>query len=478
MSLKFFNTQSRRKEEFVPIKAGKAKLYTCGPTVYNYAHIGNFRTYVFEDVLRRHLKVKGFDLTHVMNITDVEDKIIKRAAEQGIELNQGDGSNPEAPIPLDEITEPYVQAFHEDRKALRIEDAEYYPHATRYVQKIVDLIKRIQDAGVTYESEGSIYFSIKKFPGYGRLSGFKIDEVVSGARVDSDEYEKDDARDFVLWKARKEGEVYWETELGEGRPGWHIECSAMSMDLLGDSFDIHCGGEDNIFPHHENEIAQSECASHQQFVKYWLHSRHLRVEGEKMAKSAGNFFTLRDLTDKGYDPVNIRFALVRQHYRDPLNFTFDGLKAAAEERRRWTDLMIRLEEITTEGDVCDTMKELIESADRQVEEHLDDDLATPQAIARLHETATALNRRIDSGEITTAEAAEAKNLFTKWDQVFGVLDTDRGSLDSEIEALIQERLDARKNKNYARSDEIRDQLQAQGIILEDTAQGTRWKRGG
>ncbi|MCA9443737.1 MAG: cysteine--tRNA ligase, partial [Candidatus Omnitrophica bacterium] len=213
MSLKFFNTQSRRKEDFVPIEAGKAKLYTCGPTVYNYAHIGNFRTYVFEDVLRRHLKVKGFDLTHVMNITDVEDKIIKRAAEQGIELNQGDGSNPEAPIPLDEITEPYVQAFHEDRKALRIEDAEYYPHATRYVQKIVDLIKRIQEAGVTYESEGSIYFSIKKFPGYGRLSGFKIDEVVSGARVDSDEYEKDDARDFVLWKARKEGEVYWETEL-------------------------------------------------------------------------------------------------------------------------------------------------------------------------------------------------------------------------------------------------------------------------
>ncbi len=477
MSLKFFNTKSRKKETFEPTEPGKAKLYTCGPTVYNYAHIGNFRTYVFEDVLRRHLKVKGFDLTHVMNITDVEDKIIKRAAEQGIELNQGNGSDSNAPIPLDEITEPYTTAFHEDRKALRIEDAEHYPRATRYIPKIVDLIKRIQAADVTYESEGSIYFSIKKCPNYGCLSGFKIDEVVSGARVDSDEYEKDDARDFVLWKSRKEGEVYWETELGEGRPGWHIECSAMAMDLLGESFDIHCGGEDNIFPHHENEIAQSECASNMQFVKYWLHSRHLRVEGEKMAKSSGNFFTLRDLTEKGYDPVNIRFALVRQHYRDPLNFTFDGLKAAAEERRRWTDLLIRLEEVTSEGEVSESMKTLIETADRQIEEHLDDDLATPQAIARLHETATAVNRRIDSGEIQTAEAAEVQSLFKKWDRVFGVLDEERGSLDEEIESLIQERLDARKNKNYARSDEIRDQLQAQGIILEDTAQGTRWKRG-
>ncbi|MCA9436997.1 MAG: cysteine--tRNA ligase, partial [Candidatus Omnitrophica bacterium] len=331
---------------------------------------------------------------------------------------------------------------------------------------------------VTYESEGSIYFSIKKCPNYGCLSGFKIDEVVSGARVDSDEYEKDDARDFVLWKAKKEGEVYWETELGEGRPGWHIECSAMAMDLLGESFDIHCGGEDNIFPHHENEIAQSECATHKQFVKYWLHSRHLRVEGEKMAKSTGNFFTLRDLTEKGYDPVNIRFALVRQHYRDPLNFTFDGLKAAAEERRRWTGLLIRLEEVTSDGELSDSMKELIETADRQIEEHLDDDLATPQAIARLHETATAVNRRIDAGEINSTEAGAVRDLFKKWDQVFGVLDEDRGSLDDEIEALIQERLDARKNKNYARSDEIRDQLLAQGIILEDTAQGTRWKRGG
>jgi len=477
MPLKFFNTQSRRKEEFVPSEPGKAKLYTCGPTVYNYAHIGNFRTYVFEDLLRRHLKAKGFEVTHVMNITDVEDKIIKRAAEKGIELYQGDGSDPEASIPLDEITEPYTRAFHEDRKSLRIEDAESYPRATRYIQKIVDLIKKIQAAGVTYESEGSIYFSIKKFPRYGCLSGFKIDEVVSGARVDSDEYDKDDARDFVLWKAKKDGEVYWKTELGEGRPGWHIECSAMSMDLLGESFDLHCGGEDNIFPHHENEIAQSECATSKPFVKYWLHSRHLRVEGEKMAKSAGNFFTLRDLTEKGYDPVNIRFALVRQHYRDPLNFTFEGLRAAAEERRRWTGLLIRLEETVSGEGVSDSLRELIETADRQVEEHLDDDLATPQAIARLHETATSVNRRIDSGELSGAEAGLARDLYRKWDRVFGVLDEDRGALEEEIEALIQERLEARKNKNYARSDEIRDQLQAQGIVLEDTAQGTRWKRG-
>lgn len=478
MSLKFFNTASRRKETFEPIEPGKARLYTCGPTVYDFAHIGNFRTYVFEDLLRRHLKMKGYDVTHVMNITDVEDKIIRKAHEKGIELFQGDGSNPEAPIPLDEVTEPFTRAFHEDRKALRIEDAEHYPRATRYIPKIVDLIRKIQAAGVTYESEGSIYFSIKKFPKYGCLSGFKIDEVISGARVDQDEYDKDDARDFVLWKARRDGEVYWKTELGEGRPGWHIECSAMAMDLLGESFDIHCGGEDNIFPHHENEIAQSECATHQPFVRYWLHSRHLRVESEKMSKSAGNFFTLRDLVQKGHDPVNIRFALVRQHYRDPLNFTFEGLKAAGEERRRWTGLLIRLEEITSDGGVSGDVRSLLEEADRQVEAHLDDDLATPQAIARLHETATAVNRRIDSGELTAAEAGSVKDLFKKWDRVFGVLDEDRGSLDAEIEALIEERLEARRNKNYARSDEIRDQLLAQGIVLEDTAQGTRWKRGG
>ncbi len=476
MALQFFNTLTRRKEDFRPIREGHAGLYTCGPTVYNFAHIGNYRTYIFEDLLRRYLKVKGFQVTQVMNITDVEDKIIRQARERGIELNQGDPGNTSSRIPLDEIVEPFIQAFHEDRRALRIEDCEHYPRATRYIQHMVELIKRIIAKGFSYESDGSIYFSIQKFPRYGCLSGHRIDEMKVGARVDQDEYEKEDARDFVLWKGRREGEAYWKTELGEGRPGWHIECSAMSMDLLGETFDIHCGGEDNIFPHHENEIAQSESATGKPFVNTWMHSRHLMVEGQKMAKSAGNFYTLRDLVERGHDPINIRFALVRQHYRDSLNFTFDGLKAAGEERRRWTDLFLRLEEIHAGGGVPEGLHQEIEQASRQIEMALDDDLNTPQAIARLHDLTTLINKRIDSGELNRAGAEEVMAIYRKWDSVLGVLDEGRGSLDAEIEGLIAERLAARKAKNFKRADEIRDGLLARGIILEDTPQGTRWKR--
>ena len=478
MTLRFFNTQTRQKEDFAPLVAGQVRLYTCGPTVYDYAHIGNFRTYVFEDLLRRHLKAKGYAVTQVMNITDVEDKIIKKAVEKGIDLDQGDAENPSDTIPLDEVTKPYIQAFHEDRVALRIEDAEHYPCATRYLPQMIELIEKIRASGASYDSDGSIYFSIKAFPKYGCLSGFKIDEVKAGARVDQDEYDKDDVRDFVLWKGKREGEVYWRSRLGEGRPGWHIECSAMSMELLGESFDIHCGGEDNIFPHHENEIAQSESATGKPFVRYWLHSRHLRVEGEKMAKSAGNFFTLRDLVEKGYDPVNIRFALIRQHYRDPLNFTFKGLKAAAEEHRRWSDLLLRLSEIQTEGELSEEVRDLAAQTDRKIEEQLDDDLNTPQAIASLHELTSEANKRIDAGGLTKADTEAIAGVFKKWDKVLAVLEEDRGGLDEEIERLIEERLQARKEKNFARSDKIRDELATQGIVLEDTPQGTRWKRAG
>ena len=476
MALQFFNTLTRRKEDFHPLEEGQVRLYTCGPTVYNFAHIGNFRTYVFEDLLRRYLKIKGFRITQVMNITDVEDKIIRQARERGIELDQGDPRNTSGRIPLDEIVEPIIQAFHEDRQALKIEDCEHYPRATRYIQRMVELIQRIIAKGITYESEGSIYFSIQKFPHYGCLSGHRIDEMKVGARVDQDEYEKEDARDFVLWKGRREGEAYWKTDLGEGRPGWHIECSAMSMDLLGETFDIHCGGEDNIFPHHENEIAQSESATGKPFVHTWMHSRHLMVEGQKMAKSAGNFFTLRDLVERGYDPVTIRFALVRQHYRDSLNFTFEGLKAAGEERRRWTDLFLRLEEIQSDGGVPESLLDQLHQSNCQIEAALDDDLNTPQAIARLHDLTTLINRRIDSGEMNQAGATEVMAVYRKWDAVLGVLDGGRGNLDAEIEALIEERLTARKARNFKRADEIRDGLLARGIILEDTAQGTRWKK--
>lgn len=477
MSLQFFSTLTRQKEEFVPIEKGRVRLYTCGPTVYNYAHIGNFRTYLFEDLLRRYLKFRGYQVTQVMNITDVEDKIIRTAAQKGIELFQGSTENLPEIIPLDEITDPFIQAFHEDRHTLRIEDAEHYPRATRYIPQMVSLIQRIIDQGVCYESDGSIYFSIQKFPHYGCLSGHRIDEMKAGARVDQDEYEKEDARDFVLWKGRREGEAYWQTALGEGRPGWHIECSAMSMELLGETFDIHCGGEDNIFPHHENEIAQSECATQKRFVNYWLHSRHLMVEGRKMAKSEGNFFTLRDLVERGFDPVTIRFALLRQHYRDSLNFTFDGLKAAGEERRRWTDLLLRLDEIQgSEAVPLPSTRDLVQDIEDRLIAAMDDDLNTPQAVACLHDLTTQANKRIDSGDLARGDAGLIREVFARWENVFGVIIEDRGVLDSEIEALIEERISSRKAKNFKRSDEIRDHLQAIGIILEDTPQGTRWKR--
>jgi len=293
----------------------------------------------------------------------------------------------------------------------------------------------------------------------------------AGARVDQDEYEKEDARDFVLWKGRREGEAYWQTALGEGRPGWHIECSAMSMELLGETFDIHCGGEDNIFPHHENEIAQSECATQKRFVNYWLHSRHLMVEGRKMAKSEGNFFTLRDLVERGFDPVTIRFALLRQHYRDSLNFTFDGLKAAGEERRRWTDLLLRLDEIQgSEAAPLPSTRDLVQDIEDRLIAAMDDDLNTPQAVACLHDLTTQANKRIDSGDLARGDAGLIREVFARWENVFGVIIEDRGVLDSEIEALIEERISSRKAKNFKRSDEIRDHLQAIGIILEDTPQ--------
>lgn len=476
MSLHFFNTLTRQKEEFVPIEKGRVSLYTCGPTVYNYAHIGNFRTYLFEDLLRRYLKFCGYQVTQVMNITDVEDKIIRAANEKGIEKFQGCADNLPETIPLDEVTNPFIQAFHEDRRTLCIEDAEHYPRATRYIPQMVNLIQRIMDQGVCYESDGSVYFSIQKFPHYGCLSGHRIDEMKVGARVDQDEYEKDDARDFVLWKGRREGDIYWKTSLGEGRPGWHIECSAMSMELLGETFDIHCGGEDNIFPHHENEIAQSEVATSKRFVNYWLHSRHLLVEGRKMAKSEGNFFTLRDLIDRGFDPITIRFALLRQHYRDSLNFTFEGLKAAGEERQRWANCLLRLDEVSGSEAPHPSTQGLVQDIEECLTAAMDDDLNTPQAVACLHDLTTQVNKRIDAGELTRGDADLVRGLFTRWDSVFGGIVQDRGVLESEIEALIAERIAARKAKNFQRSDEIRDHLLQRGIILEDTPQGTRWKR--
>ncbi len=328
-TLRFYNTLTRKPEPFESLEPGHARIYTCGPTIYDYSHIGNFRTFLFEDVLRRTLQLFGYRVTQVMNLTDVDDKTIRGAGQAGVSLR--------------EFTDRYAEAFFDDLKTLGVEPAEHYPRATDWVPQMVELVKRLEAAGHCYRSENSIYYRISSFPGYGKLSGVCPEKNIAGARVDSDEYDKEDARDFVLWKAAKPDEPSWDTELGSGRPGWSLECSAMAMALLGDSFDIHCGGVDNIFPHHENEIAQSEGATGCSFVRYWLHAEHLVVEGEKMAKSLGNFFTLRDLLSKGYDPKLIRYLLISVPYRQKLNFTFDGLHASAQAMERIGNTLRRLD---------------------------------------------------------------------------------------------------------------------------------------
>ncbi len=465
MTLHFTNTMGHRLEPFQSIEPGKAGLYTCGPTVYDFAHIGNFRAYMFEDVLRRYLELSGFEVNHVMNLTDVEDKTIMAANKAGVTIF--------------EHADKYIHAFFEDLDTLGIARANVYPKATDHIPEMIEIIKQLEEKGHTYESEGSLYYRITSFDGYGKLSGLTLDHLQSGARVDSDEYEKEDARDFVLWKGWKEGEPKWESPWGPGRPGWHIECSAMSSKFLGPHFDIHCGGEDNIFPHHENEIAQSEAANGCTFVNYWLHCRHLMVDGEKMSKSKGNFYTLRQLLEKGYKPRAIRYLLLSAHYRQPLNLTLEGITAADQTVRRLLDFQTRLKEASMsgpEGDPVPEIKTLVQGLEDGFKKHMDNDLDMPQALAVVFETVRDVNRHGDTTGLNRGDAALVLQALQKIDSVLNVLTQEEAVLDEQIEALIRERLDARKNKNYARADEIRDSLKAQGIILEDHAGGTRWKR--
>ncbi len=461
----FYNSESKRKELFKSIEPGHVRMYTCGPTVYNYAHIGNYRAYIFEDVLRRYLKYRGYRVTQVMNLTDVEDKIIRTSKEKGISIY--------------EHTAPYIDAFFEDIDTLNIERAEHYPRATEHIPQMVELVKKLIDKGYTYEKDGSIYCRINKFDSYGRLSGIRPDEVKSGARIDSDEYEKEDARDFVLWKGKKEGEHYWETELGPGRPGWHIECSAMSKEYLGEHFDIHTGGEDNIFPHHENEIAQSEAAYDTKFVNYWLHCRHLLVDGEKMAKSKGNFFTLRDLIEQGHHPMAIRYFLVSGHYRSSLNLTEDSLQAAHSAWTRIMDFHTRIREIV-ESNVSaprtERLDEELQNFVKQFNAHMDDDLDTPRALAVLFDFIREVNKLLDAAPIAQSQAHSLLDTLQRVDSVMGVIQEEEELLDEEIEQMIEKRQEARKQKDFATADAIRDQLADQGIILEDTRDGVRWKR--
>ncbi len=462
--LRLRNTITRNQEEFKPLDGNTVRMYACGPTVYDYGHIGNFRTFVSVDVLRRYLKYLGYDVHHVMNITDVEDKIIRGMLAAG--------------KTLEEYTDFYTSEFLKDCEAMNIQRPEIMPYATKHIPQMIDLMERLSSAEHTYQSDGSLYFSISSFPAYGRLSGLKLEGNLAGARVDVDEYEKADARDFVLWKASKEeGEPRWPSPFGEGRPGWHLECSAMSMQYLGESFDIHCGGVDLIFPHHENEIAQSEGATGKPFVHYWVHTEFLLVEGEKMSKSKGNYYTVRDLIEKGHSPVAIRYLLLSVPYRTQLNFTFDGLRGAETALEGLRNLRRRVAEFEGKEGSHTKVAQIVDNARKGFEAGMDDDLNTSRALASLFELRRDINIAMDSGEFGMEDRAAVLDLLERTDSVLGVLGEERQQmLDPEIEAKIEERNNARRNRQFAKADEIRNDLAARGILLEDTPQGTKWKR--
>ena len=460
--IKFYNTLKGEIEVFQPIEPGKVKLYTCGPTVYDYAHIGNFRAYIFEDLLKRTLKYFGYKVIHVMNITDVDDKTIAGSQEEGKTLN--------------EFTEKYIKAFFEDIETLNIEKADYYPRATEHINEMVKIIKGLIEKGYAYEKDGSIYFKIASFPEYGQLSKIKIEDLKSTGRVDTDEYTKEDVHDFVLWKAKKEGEPYWETELGPGRPGWHIECSAMSMKYLGETFDIHCGGVDNIFPHHENEIAQSEAYTGKKFVNYWLHCHHLIVNGEKMSKSKGNFYTLRDLLAKKYNPKAIRFLLMSTHYRKVLDFTFEGLKQATSAVQRIQNFIYELENRSFPEGKSKEIEEVLTETSKKFDEGLEDDLNISVSLTSLFSMIKKINILINKNKVFKQDIEAILNWLKKINSVLGILEfEERKELPPDILEKIKEREKARREKNYALADKIREELLKQGIILEDTKEGTRWK---
>jgi cysteinyl-tRNA synthetase len=465
MPLRFFNTLSQRVEEFAPLEGNTVRMYTCGPTVYHYVHIGNLRTFTFQDVLRRWLRYRGYQLRQVMNITDVDDKIIRNAMARGQSIR--------------DYTAEYEKAFLEDAAALRLERPEFLVRATDHIADMIEAIRQLGEKGYTYESEGSVYFRIAAFPGYGKLSHIDFSGQRPGARVDVDEYDKADARDFVLWKRRKDDEPYWDGPLGPGRPGWHIECSVMAMKYLGETLDIHTGGIDLTFPHHENEIAQSEALTGKPFVRFWLHAEHLMVEGQKMAKSLGNFYTLRDLLARGYPPEAVRYLLASVPYRKKLNFTFDGLKAAATAIERLRNFELRLDTGGFAGGLNEAIAARTEEARRQFEEALDDDLNTAEALAAVFEYIRESNIAMDSGAFRRGNVAGARDLIERFDRVFDVIRptvTQAAISDEEVEALIRERAEARKARDFARADQIRALLLEKGIILEDTREGVRWKR--
>ncbi len=508
MVLRFYNTLTRKKDEFIPLKKGKVNMYTCGPTVYSYAHIGNLRAFMFYDLLRRYLKYRGFRVKHVMNITDVDDKTIRDSRKEGVTLK--------------EFTERYTKIFFEDLKELNVEDFEVYPKATEETKDMVKMVKKLLKKGYAYKGEDDcIYYDVSKFDGYGKLSKIDLSQLKSGARVSQDEYTKEEARDFALWKAwtKEDGDVFWETDLGKGRPGWHIECSVMSTKYLGPTIDIHGGGVDLIFPHHENEIAQSEAANGKQFVRYWLHNEHVLVEGKKMSKSEGNFFTLRDLVKRGHDTMAIRYSLISTHYRSKLNITDKVLwdsKQALERIHNFLDLLGE----TRGSRKNPRVKDLTRKAMDDFRKAMDDDLDINTALASMFDFIKEVNKLIEEGKMGTGDAQMAEKTINRFDRVLGVLgkkeippelmgkvfglatkihrDLDSKDpkaakkLDSEIKRMktlepghdlldqlvtmiadVRESL--RKRKEYDMSDMIREELKELGIVLEDKEKGTRWR---
>ncbi len=465
MPLQFYNTLTQQTQEFAPERDNTVRMYTCGPTVYDYAHIGNFRTFAFVDILRKTLRANGFRLDHVMNITDVDDKIIRNAAAQG--------------KPIEEYTAVYTKAFLEDCAALRLERPERITPATEHIGDMVAAIERLEKEKHTYASDGSVYFRISTFPGYGKLSHTDFSGNLAGARVDVDEYEKADARDFALWKAPKEGERAWETPLGPGRPGWHIECSVMALKYLGETIDIHAGGVDLIFPHHENEIAQSESLTGKPFARFWLHAEFLMVEGQKMSKSLGNYFTLRDILARGFEPEAIRYLLISAPYRKSLNFTFDGLKSAAAAIERLRNFKLRLATDRFPDGLSEKLAARTAAAAKDFSDSLNDDLNTAGALGAVFEYVRDANSAMDAGEFTAGNVKAGLDFLAQVDAIFDVLQPTRKASymeDSEVESLVAERAEAKKARDFARSDQIREQLLAQGVILEDTKAGVRWKR--
>jgi len=475
--IRFQNTLTNRVEPFVPITPGQVSIYTCGPTVYDYAHIGNFRTFVFQDVLRRFLEMEGLRVEQVMNLTDVDDRIIQNAAAAGIGIR--------------EYTEKYAKAFLDDMATLGLERPEKIVRATDHIEQMVALVERLSAKTFTYTSDGSIYYRIAKFPAYGRLSKIDLSGIQAGARVEVDRYEKADARDFALWKAHKPGEHFWETRLGAGRPGWHLECSAMAMHYLGETLDIHTGGIDLAFPHHENEIAQSEGATGKQFVRYWLHAEHLLVDGEKMSKSLGNFYTLRDLFAKGYKPSSIRYLLASVPYRRQLNFTMEGLQQAASSVERLRNFAARLRAEKFPVGESAAMAARAAEAERLFVAGLADDLNTAQALAAIFDLVRDANTAMDRGEFRVGDAAPVLAALARFDRIFAVLeDNDAARLralgygaaraemsDADVEKMIAERQAARARRDFTASDRIRKELLERGIILEDARDGAvRWKR--